>query len=62
MRVGEGYGHDHDDPLDLQIWAHGVPMATDTGQRPGYVQPPAHNILSHNTLVSLTFCVACKHR
>jgi hypothetical protein len=52
MRVGEGYGHDHDDPLDLQIWAHGVPMATDTGQRPGYVQPPAHALLSHNTVVS----------
>jgi hypothetical protein len=52
LRVGEGYGHDHDDPLDLQIWAHGVQMATDTGQRPGYVQPPAHALLSHNTLVS----------
>jgi hypothetical protein len=52
LRVGEGYGHDHDDPLDLQIYAHGVPMASDTGQRPGYVQPPAYNLLSHNAVVS----------
>jgi hypothetical protein len=52
LRVGIGYGHHHDDALDLQIWAQGVPLAADAGQRPGYTQPPSRSIISHNLVVS----------
>lgn len=52
LRVGTGYGHAHDDPLDLQIWAQGVPLAADSGQRPGYVNPQSSSLISHNTVVS----------
>jgi hypothetical protein len=52
LRVGEGYGHHHDDGLDLQIWAQGVPLAADAGQRPGYTNPESRDRLSHNLVVS----------
>jgi hypothetical protein len=52
IRVGSGFGHAHNDPLDLQIWAHGVPMCGDGGARPGYASPGTDALLSHNTVVS----------
>jgi len=52
VRVGYGIGHHHDDPLDLQIWAHGVPMCGDGGGRTGYAVPPTRAVRSHNTVVS----------
>lgn len=52
LRVGFGVGHHHDDPLDLQIWAHGVPMCGDGGGRTGYAVPANRAVQSHNTVVS----------
>jgi len=52
VRVGFGVGHHHDDPLDLQIWAHGVPMCGDGGGRTGYAVPANRAVQSHNTVVS----------
>lgn len=48
LRTGAGVGHQHNDALDLQIVAHGVPMTIDDGQRPGYSTPAARNSLVHN--------------
>lgn len=48
LRVGEGWGHHHDDPLDLQIVAHGLPMTVDGGQRPSYSRPDDRNSRVHN--------------
>jgi hypothetical protein len=50
--VGSGYGHAHNDPFDLQIWARGVPMCGDGGARSGYATPDTGWIGSHNTVVS----------
>ena len=52
VRVGYGTGHHHDDPLDLQIWAHGVPMCGDGGGRTSYAVPANRAVQSHNTVVS----------
>ena len=54
VRVGAGYGHQHNDPLDLQIWAQGVPMCGDGGGRadPGYGYPPTGWLGNHNTVVA----------
>jgi len=54
VRVGDGYGHAHDDPLDLQIWAQGVPMCGDGGGRPdaGYGYPATVALRNHNTVVA----------
>ena len=39
LRVGQGYGHGHNDTLDMQFYAHGLPMTLDGGARPGYSSP-----------------------
>ena len=52
VRVGSGDGHGHNDPLDLQIWAQGVPMCGDGGGRSGYAVPENGSPRSHNTVVS----------
>lgn len=36
VRTGIGQGHEHMDTLDLQVFAHGLPMTVDDGQRSGY--------------------------
>lgn len=33
LKIGFGYGHSHNDFLDLNIFSHGLPMAVDIGQR-----------------------------
>ncbi len=50
LRTGLGYGHHHDDSLDLQFVAHGLPMLIDGGQRLGYTVPSdtirrVHNVV-----------------
>ncbi|MCK5843866.1 MAG: hypothetical protein KAG97_04105, partial [Victivallales bacterium] len=50
VRVGYGYGHHHNDELDLQIAAHGVLMTVDGGQRSGYTKPPCRLSKLHNTV------------
>ena len=54
VRVGEGYGHHHNDPLDLQIWAQGVPMCGDGGGRAdsGYGYPATAWLGNHNTVMA----------
>ena len=54
VRVGAGYGHQHNDPLDLQIWAQGVPMCGDGGGRAdaGYGYPATAWLGNHNTVVA----------
>jgi hypothetical protein len=52
VRVGTGYGHAHNDPLDLQIWAQGVPMCGDGGARNGYANPNTGWLGNHNTVMS----------
>ena len=48
LRVGQGYGHQHNDTLDLQVHAHGLPMTVDGGQRPGYSRPADRSTRVHN--------------
>jgi hypothetical protein len=48
VRVGVGTGHAHQDTLDLRIWAHGVTMSGDMGQRSGYGQPDHSASRVHN--------------
>ncbi|MFW6164444.1 MAG: hypothetical protein ACODAJ_16865, partial [Planctomycetota bacterium] len=50
LRVGHGMGHHHDDTLDLQVVAHGLPMTIDGGQRPGYSSPADRTSRIHNTV------------
>lgn len=51
LRVGLGIGHEHNDSLDLQVVAHGVPMTIDDGQRSGYTKPSGrHMTRLHNTV------------
>ena len=54
VRVGTGTGHAHNDPLDLQIWAQGVPMCGDGGGRSdaGYGYPGTAWLGNHNTVVA----------
>ena len=54
IRVGAGYGHAHNDPLDLQIWSQGVPMCGDGGGRAddGYGYPATAWIGNHNTVIA----------
>lgn len=51
VRVGYGVGHEHQDALDLQVVAHGLPMTIDGGQRRGYTIPTDAASLVHNTLL-----------
>ncbi|NQT87270.1 hypothetical protein HQ560_10930 [bacterium] len=48
LRTGAGTGHHHNDALDLQLVAHGVPMTVDGGQRPGYSTPGDRSGRVHN--------------
>ena len=50
VRTGIGYGHAHDDALDLQFVAHGLPMTIDGGQRSGYSKPNDRQTRVHNTV------------
>ena len=50
LRIGHGMGHHHDDALDLQLVAHGLPMTIDGGQRPGYSSPADRTSRVHNTV------------
>jgi hypothetical protein len=34
VRLGYGWGHQHDDTLDLLLWCHGLIHAADGGERP----------------------------
>ena len=50
VRVGNGWGHAHSDTLDLRLWAHGVTMAGDLGQRPAYGRPQHQRSRVHNVV------------
>ena len=50
LRTGVGYGHAHADTLDLQFFAHGLPMTIDGGQRSGYSKPNDRFSRIHNTV------------
>ncbi len=50
LRTGRGIGHAHDDSLDLQIAAHGLPLVVDLGQRPGYTKPASGYACVHNVV------------
>jgi len=50
LRIGTGAGHAHQDTLDMQIHAHGLPMTVDAGQRPGYSRPGDRVTRVHNTV------------
>lgn len=50
VRTGLNFGHAHEDSLDLQVAAHGLPLVLDAGQRPGYTQPPSQVVQVHNTV------------
>ena len=51
VRVGYGIGHEHQDSLDLQVVAHGLPMTIDGGQRRGYTIPTDSASFVHNTVL-----------
>jgi hypothetical protein len=48
LRIGQGWGHQHGDTLDLQFHAHGYPMTIDGGQRGGYSSPGDSTTRVHN--------------
>lgn len=50
VRTGIGYGHQHCDALDLQVFAHGLPMTIDGGQRSGYTKPNDRFTRIHNAV------------
>ena len=50
VRTGVGYGHAHDDALDLQVVAHGLHLTIDGGQRSGYSKPNDRFTRIHNTV------------
>jgi hypothetical protein len=50
VRTGWGRGHHHHDALDLRLWAHGLTMLGDYGQRGGYGKPDHVNTLCHNVV------------
>ncbi|MFW6059790.1 MAG: hypothetical protein ACODAQ_06385 [Phycisphaeraceae bacterium] len=50
VRTGQAWGHHHNDTLDLQMYAHGLPMTTDGGQRPGYSKPGDRSTRMHNVV------------
>ena len=62
LRVGNGMGHSHNDPLDLQIWGLGVPLSGDWGCRGGYCVPGTKATMSHNTVVAGALLDDCRHR
>lgn len=50
LRLDYGHGHAHFDGLDLQLYAHGLPMTIDAGQRGGYSSPGDRGTRLHNTV------------
>lgn len=50
VRIGAGWGHHHDDSLDLQFIALGLPMTVDGGQRPTYSSPADRSPFVHNVV------------
>lgn len=50
LRVGLGTGHAHNDTLDLQVVAHGMPATVDGGQRSGYSKPNDRFTRIHNVV------------
>ena len=48
LRNGMGWGHHHNDGLDLQLYMHGTMMTCDGGQRPGYSRPGDRSTRMHN--------------
>lgn len=50
VRTGMGWGHHHNDTLDLQVYAHGMTMTCDGGQRPGYSKPGDVETRMHNVV------------
>jgi hypothetical protein len=50
VRIGAGTGHHHNDALDLQFTAFGLPMTVDGGQRPTYSTPPDRSSHVHNVV------------
>jgi len=50
VRVGNGWGHNHWDTLDLRLWAHGIVMSGDAGQRSAYGHPNHRRTRVHNTV------------
>jgi len=56
VRVGYGWGHQHDDTLDLVLWCHGVIHAAEGGERPEQRQlgdvhsPPDQKSYIHNVV------------
>ena len=50
VRIGTGAGHAHDDTLDLRLFAHGLTMSGDLGQRPGYGKPGHALSRMHNVV------------
>jgi len=48
VRVGTGWGHAHQDTLDLRLFAFGLTMASDFNQRPAYGWPAHWRTLCHN--------------
>ena len=48
LRVGQGYGHQHNDTLDLHVYAHGYPFVIDDGQRAGYTSGSSASTKWHN--------------
>ena len=50
VRTGVGWGHHHNDSLDLQVYAHGTMATCDSGQRPGYCKPASRSTFMHNVV------------
>lgn len=50
LRVGVGHGHAHNDTLDLQMFAFGLQMSPDGGQRPNYGRPECQLSMTHNVV------------
>ncbi len=50
VRVGRGHGHAHNDGLDLRLWAHGLILSGDFGQRGAYGKPTHAATLCHNVV------------
>lgn len=48
LRAGMGWGHHHNDGLDLEVYMHGAMMTCDAGQRPGYSKPADRSTRMHN--------------
>ena len=50
VRAGSGFGDQHDDTLDLQVFAHGLSMTPDAGQHSGLSKPNSRFSRVHNVV------------